>query len=278
MNAIQQCILSIFKEVSKICVEHSIPYYAIGGSCLGAVRHNGFIPWDDDLDIAIPIEYFSFFIEIARTRLPDHLYLLSANDVHHYHYVWCKVCDRRTSFIEQSEYKYSDAYKGVFIDIMPISGVPSNEHEREHFIKKLKRLEWLNDLRRFPLSASSCMTRIVKYPIWLIVRLFKFNLFSSRYIRFLSLYPMASSSLTGYTWSPSCLPKLVFPREWFGLGEFLDFEDTMINCPIDYRAYLSQQFGDYMQLPPIDKRMIHNGFVDLEKSFLEYRKNGLPKL
>ena len=78
MNEIQQKILEIFIEIDKICVKHDLRYYAIGGTCLGAVRHQGFIPWDDDLDIAMPDKDFELFMDIAPKELPDNLKLINS--------------------------------------------------------------------------------------------------------------------------------------------------------------------------------------------------------
>ena len=112
MTETQKVILSIFKEISGICARHNIPYFAIGGTCIGAVRHQGFIPWDDDLDIAVPIEHFDFLLDCLRKEIPSDLYVIDSHDHMHYHYVWAKVCDKNTTFIEKSEYRYKDAYKG----------------------------------------------------------------------------------------------------------------------------------------------------------------------
>ena len=71
MTDVQEKILEIFKEIVKVCNKYDIPYYAIGGTCLGAVRHKGFIPWDDDMDIAIPIEDIDRFIKIAKKELQN---------------------------------------------------------------------------------------------------------------------------------------------------------------------------------------------------------------
>ena len=93
MNDIQKVILDIFKEFDRICTDNNIPYYAIGGTCIGAVRHKGFIPWDDDMDVAIPIEFWDKFIEIASRQLPDYYKLFSSMEVKHYRYLFIKIMD-----------------------------------------------------------------------------------------------------------------------------------------------------------------------------------------
>lgn len=269
MTDIQKVILSIFNEIASICSKHCIPYYAIGGTCLGAIRHKGFIPWDDDLDIAIPIEFYDSFLSIAAKELPDNLYLYTANNVVHYHYVWAKICDKRTAFIEESEYCYNDAYKGVFVDIMPISGVPETTHRRNKFVRKIKLLDYLNVVRRFPIKPSFNLTSVLGYLIKVVVILFPFDFFSDKYLKELRRHPFSESVYTGYTWS-SVISWLFFPTSWFGKGKSFQFEDITIICPDDCHRYLSFQFGDYMVPPPENEITTHKGIVDLVRPFTYY--------
>lgn len=277
MNSTQKYILDIFKEIAKICDNNNIPYYATYGTCLGAVRHKGFIPWDDDLDITIPIEHYFRFIDVAKQQLPSNLYLFTPQNVQHYHYMWYKVCNRDTTFIENSEFAFPDAYKGVFVDITPISGVPKEETYKVKFIKELRVLHTLNDLRRFPNTSCGNVNRKMNSIIKSFLCLFPLGFFATRYLNVLKRNSFSKSQYTGHTWHPYELKTIVFPKEWMGEGVMLDFEDTQIRCPINYHNYLTLLYGDYMQLPPVEQRQTHNGFVDLEKSFEHYKHHGLPE-
>ena len=270
MTEIQERILSIYKEVAKVCKSNHIPFYAIGGTCIGAVRHNGFIPWDDDLDIAIPIECFDHFLQLAGKELPDYLKLYTCNEVKHYIGLFAKVHDVRTTFIEQKQYKYPDAYKGIFVDIMPIGGLPEDEIQRNRVIRRLQRLSSINRVVRISPKASSLMKTLMKYP-FLIFRLLPFNHVTRKYYKELRKYPFYKSKYTGYTWSEK-LNKLVFPTEWFGKGVDMSFEDTVITCPVDYDKYLSAQFGEYMKIPSTEKQKTnHEGIIDLNHSYTFYK-------
>ena len=131
MNTVQNRILKIMLVVDEICKRNNLTYYAIGGTCIGALRHKGFIPWDDDLDIAVPIEEWDRFWNIMKTELPSEYGIYSGSNIRHYRYIFNKIHDTGTSFIEQSEVKYPDAYKGIFIDVMPIAGIPETKSKRE---------------------------------------------------------------------------------------------------------------------------------------------------
>lgn len=272
MNDVQKCILSIFKEVAKVCEENNIPYYAIGGTCIGAIRHNGFIPWDDDLDIAIPIEFYDRFLDLAKNNLPKEYYVITPSDNHHYHTLWAKVCDNRTTFIEESEFDYLDSYKGVFVDIMPISGVPSSRLLRLFFRHWLLFLDRSNRILRFG-NSSNKKIRYTKYlPYTLLSHFVPFHFFSDLFYKELKKHLFYESKMTGYVWYTCWLKRLVFPSDWFRKGVLVQFEDTTINCPSEYKKYLQFQFGDYMTLPPIDKRQIHSGIVDLTIPYYKYTK------
>lgn len=274
MNDTQKCILGIFKYVAAICDKHNIHYYAIGGTCIGAVRHQGFIPWDDDLDIAVPIEEFEHLISILSEELPYHLKTYTCNKIEKYHYVFAKVYDVRTTFIQNTLLQYPDAYMGVFVDIMPISGIPTDSHARKDFIRKIKLYRIFNNVRRFPLCKQQSMSgKIASALLKLPLVPFRFNYFSDKYMNLLKKYPLKKSDEVGYVWSPQDIERWYFPREWFSDIAELPFEDTTIKCPINYDCYLTKQFGDYMTPPPIEQQMpVHDGFVDLEHSYLDYQK------
>lgn len=262
MTEVQKVILSIYKEIKKICDAHKINYYAIGGTCIGTIRHKGFIPWDDDIDIAIPIEQYDLFLQFARTELPNYLYVLTCDDAIHYPNGFAKICDNRTMFIMRSSLYYPDSYKGVFVDIMPISGIPVCRIPRLLFCKRIKLLGWLNIKRRYGSGL-----------IQFILKAFPFNFFSSHWIRLLRMHPFKKSKITGYVWWPSWIELLVFPTSFMGDPIELKFEDTTMKCPREYHNYLSFQFGDYMTLPPLEKQITHHGFIDLNNSFKYYQKH-----
>lgn len=270
MTDIQKVILEIFKEVDKLCRENNIRYYAIGGTCIGAARHKGFIPWDDDLDIAIPIEDYEKFLNLARTGLPSHLKVYTCKNVKHYSNLFSKVIDERTTFIENSQIAYSDSYKGVFIDIMPLGGIPSDEALRNKFYKKIAKYSKLNILKRD--KKSTVKRRLYGIISWILF-LFPYNYFSNKIYELYEKNPVNNSDFVGYVWSYKRIRRLTFPKQFFAESVDLPFEDTVISCPIGYHEYLTQQFGDYMVIPQGTEQITHNGIVDLDKSYKWYQSN-----
>lgn len=274
MTEVQEVILDIFKCAADICERHQIPYFAIGGTCLGAVRHKGFIPWDDDLDIAIPIQDFDRFWEAAEKELPPHYKTYTSKNVRTYDKIFGKIHNVNTAYIEKKEVGYYKAYKGIFIDIMPISAIPDPPEEREEFYTRVLDLKRLNYWRRFPYKVVASKRKKTKLK-WLLMRaagpVIKVDHYSEKWFDLLRSYPFGSTSLTGYTWSKN-IRKHTFPAELFNETIELPFEDTTIKCPVRYKEYLALQFGDdYMELPPEEKRASHRTeVVDTQKSYKQY--------
>ena len=267
MTEIQKSILLIYEEVRQLCASNNIPFFAIGGTCIGAIRHNGFIPWDDDLDIAIPIEDFDRFIQIAKTSLPDYLEVYSGKSVEHNKNFFIKIVDNRTTFIEEHEFPYPDAFKGVFVDIMPISGIPSNALRRHLFYVSCVCLYWANEFRRFPINNCKGAKRIIRKIVYAIIRNKPYDYFYNKYFSLLKRNPFRSSTLTGYVW---CLQvrSLTFPTAFFAQTKEVKFEYTTVPCPIEADKYLTMQFGDYMKLPPQNEQVSnHDGIIILDRSY-----------
>ena len=276
MTEVQRIILDIFKSVDLICRNNHINYYAIGGTCLGALRHQGFIPWDDDLDIGVPIEQFDYLIELLQKELPEYYSVRFIDHNDQYGNMFVKVIDERTTCIEKLEYKYPKAFKGVFVDIMPLSGMPDNKLARYIFCKKINIYRVLNDIRRFDIDAMDMDWKKKIYPlVRFFDRLIPIGFFAHRWYRMLKRYPFNKCKYTGYVWWFDVL-RLVYRKEVFGTPTSYPFESVEMLCPQDADAMMRQQFGNYMELPPVEKRVpCHVGTLDLNHSYHEYQKGEL---
>lgn len=274
MNEIQESILDIYKQIKQICDKNNLPFYAIGGTCIGAVRHKGFIPWDDDMDIAVPIECWDEFWNCMKRELPSNYEIYTCNKIKHYRYIFNKIHNAKTTFIEEAEVGYPDAYKGIYVDVMPIAGMPAEQELRAKFINKIQMYAKLNFVRRYPFrEMKTPKSRFAWILLHLLSPFLSYHYFSDKWLEMLKRYPLKKARYTGYTWWDSITNKLCFPIEYFETTIELPFEDSTISCPVQSKDYLSSQFGNYMELPPENQRLDHHQVcVSTNKSYKEYKK------
>ena len=274
LSPLQGVILEIYKEVKKIFDRHGLRYYAIGGTCIGAVRHHGFIPWDDDLDVALPDVDFKRFIELAERELPPRYKLLISSDCPHRDSLEAKVYDTETTFIESFEKRDPDSFKGVFIDIFPMCGTPENDKGRIKFCKKLVMYKRFNEKRRLRLSDLERTRSKLMWFAVLPLKLLPYRFWTDRILRMAQRYPFDEHTVTAHLWDSKALQFLMNRAEIYDGFTEMPFEDTVIRCPKDYDKHLRIVFGDYIKRPPEEERYGHHAetsFIDTEKPYTYYQ-------
>ena len=143
MNELQKEILAIYNVFYDLCKKNNLKFFAIGGTCIGSIRHKGFIPWDDDIDVAMPVNDYLKFIDIAKKELNDNYKLIYYMDKNCHHQYFLKIHNTKTTYIETIEKSNKNRYKGIFIDIMPLIGCPKDDNK----CKKMICYRKLNEVR-----------------------------------------------------------------------------------------------------------------------------------
>ena len=260
VKQIQNKILDIYAEFKRICEKHELSYFAIGGTCLGAVRHDGFIPWDDDMDVAMPRADYEKFKQIAEQELPEQYELYDIYRGEHYINYFCKLMDKNTTLVECGTKKYPDMYYGIFVDIMPLDGIPDNKIARKIHFAKMKVYRAL-DIRR-------------KYRDYKILNLFPCHYFQKRYEGLQKKYSYENSKDLSYTWSAR-RHKVVFSKKCFDNYIEMPFENTTMRCPTGYDEFLKAVYGDYMKLPPKEAQTCVHAveIIDFDKPYRSYLTN-----
>ena len=282
VRKIQLKELEILKVFQDICKRHGLRYFAIGGTCLGAVRHKGFIPWDDDVDVAMPYEDYAKFLELANSELPENYGILDPiNSRHCAFFSYFKIHDIKTAFIENAALKYEDRYAGIFIDVFPVHGLPENERERKQILFCSSVIKKFNHKLRFNFNDVSSFNGFILWVLCSPLKLFlPFNYFALKHPNMMSRYTFGCSDKILFPWrgnkpNSEGWYKNIFCYEDFKDTLELPFEDTTISVPSGYDRYLTMDFGDYMTLPPEEKRINHaefsgGGIVDFERSYKYY--------
>lgn len=252
---IQLIELEMLNEVDRICRKHGIKYYLCGGTLLGAVRHSGFIPWDDDLDIFFPRKDYIKFAKIAQKELPDTMFYQDWHNEFDYPYNFAKIRMNGTKFC-QNEIQHLDMHHGIFIDIFPLDSVPADEKERTAYLTKVTRLKTLMAIRYMSFKKNGSLRSIPECIAIAFSRLF----FSKRKIhnkldRLIMKYDYQDTGLYGQETGMDAL-KEVYPVKWFSKQGSISFEGKEFPCTenkyID--EYMTFFYGDYMTPPPDEKK------------------------
>lgn len=254
LKRLQETELEIFKEIHRICQKHGIRYYMIGGTLLGAIRHKGFIPWDDDIDIALPRADYEKFCKVCLRELNDKYFLRNYSSDKGFWLTYSKIEKRNTVFVEENGVKI-EPKPGIFVDVFVLDKVKS---EKGFFKQRLTALvKYISSeiyYRQIRNCERSTVAKLYFSPLKLfnLKSLFKIadmlqNIFINIKEGFFINYGSQYSGL-----------KETYPIEAFGEPVQITFEDGSFYAPKDSHYVLNHVFGPtYMQLPPEDKRISH---------------------
>lgn len=252
LQEIKKIELDMIRYLDDICKKNDIHYYMVGGTLLGAVRHKGFIPWDDDIDIAMPRQDFKKLKEVFNNN-QSYYKLQFYDNTEEYGYPSPKLVDTRTTLID---YKLGNGKEesSIFIDIFLYDGMGRtflDAKMRYYFLKIFKRAVFLSR-RNFKME-TFFKTIIFALP-WLICNIVGVDKLNQIY-NFLAarkdFYTEQIVACAAGRYGKSEL----FYRDVFEKTIDLQFEDIYLPAPIKYREYLTNLYGDYMKLPPEDKRI-----------------------
>ena len=262
LNELKEIQLDMLKFVKNICEVNNLKYFLCGGTLLGAVRHQGYIPWDDDIDIFMPIEDYKKFIKIIKDNNEIAYSILDPYDNDEYYYFFSKLIDNRTVMIEDNMPQINGF--GVYIDIFPIYGLPNYTSQLDDYVDKMLQLNDIYKVKACPQTWNYSKNKfkkiiksIVKFPMYCKYK----NIASKK--RILSLLEENNYNKTkyvGYILS-AYEKKEILDKRVFDKAIPMKFEDEYFNVPIGYDQYLKQIYGDYMKLPPLEKRQSHHNFT-----------------
>lgn len=258
LDEIQQISLDILQDVHEFCVKNNIRYTLQGGTLLGAVRHHGFIPWDDDVDIAMPRPDYERFIHSYSSSNGYKLFSRELNSKTKVYLPFCRVCEMKRTFVDCTGLPWTSERTGVWIDVFPLDGI---EKSKEDWNKRYKRMY---SLWKLGLWYRRAKRPFLWYPTltskgtWLISKMFSAvvsvsvidkHIICCRSVPFDSSEKYINAAYMAYglreIHSTNLLDNMVLlpfcKREFYAMA--------------DYDKALTEKFGDYMQLPPIEKRV-----------------------
>lgn len=250
--------LEIMDSIHNLCLKNGLTYYIIGGTLLGAVRHNGYIPWDVDIDIAMSRENYEMLRKLCvEEHLIDNRYYycdyLTMKDYPRPHAI---ICDKNTRiYLKHDDDNQCTSQTGIYLDIFPLDNAPDDEKLRDKQakclmnLKKFKayRIPYSYSKKKHIIFAHRCVARVLSIIAsiatinkWQQEEMCKYDGEQTK-----CLCSMASQ----YSYKKQCMP-----REIYGTPVLLKFEGREYYAPEKYKEYLTRLYGNYMELPPVEKR------------------------
>jgi lipopolysaccharide cholinephosphotransferase len=258
LDHLRKTQMMILKDFIQICEENNLSYSAYGGTLLGAVRHKGYIPWDDDIDVVMFRSEFEKFKEVFLSSNNDKYELLTNDIKHDYCYIFSKFMLKNTRFEEEWMNQFSFQI-GFNIDIFILEDSNDNKFKHYYLTRKAFIYNRLSLVSALKLDDLPFMTKIISHFVHDFLNFFKFtpHKIIQRCLKFIGNNSHKGSK---FVFDPTCsfweFP-LEFYREDFEDIIPVEFEDMYVNVPRNYDRVLTMHFGDYMTLPPEEKRVNH---------------------
>lgn len=266
IKKLQEKILEIAVYIDKFCEENDIQYCLMGGSALGAIRHSGFIPWDDDLDFFMTADNYEKFVKLFEEKGDKDRFFLEPFGHFDNMVTLGKVRAKNTTYIEESLKDYKISHN-VYLDIFILHNCPDNLLQRKNQYVWAKyivaKAQSVRDLSRYGFALKSVLRILRCFPRLFLVKhglkqVYKYrNKKSSHYCNYLGKAKYKNGT---------------YKKQWFEDVKRVSFENVTLNVPIGVEEFLTERFGDYMRIPDIEKirREQHASVWDVEKNFDEY--------
>ena len=258
LKRIQQAELYLLVAFDKVCRENGLTYFLDSGTALGAVRHGGFIPWDDDIDVGMPRKDYERFMQIGQSLLPSNIFLQNRDTEANYLRYAAKLRLEGTVFPETNELPYQ--HNGIFIDIFPFDNIPSNRFLAKLNVKYVVELCHIVRAYRMegdsesPSRSKQILNRInKKLPKQWINRIEDYVL---RYAQ--RNENKNTGKMTCYFWRMSQTKQYLFDTLRMLPVKDISFDNNTVMIMKDPDYYLKLMYGDYMKLPPEDQRKAHH--------------------
>ncbi len=275
--AIQLRLLNHFKS---ICSKYGLKYYAVGGTLLGAARHKGYIPWDDDLDVGMPRGDFELFLTIVKQELEDSMVIQYETFDSNYSTPHARITDiNSTAYFPHIWKSGVDVPQGIFIDIFPYDNVPNNPFKKAVHRYVYKSVSYmLHDKQNmYSFENTSLSAKLLRICSRLMFLFTNVDAVFNWTQQFIQKYNSDSSCIhIGCISTFYGLDQVILRKEWFDELIDLQFENTDILCPKKYDEVLTHSYGNWKKF--VKGGSLHEGcFFDPDKSYVFYKNNGIVK-
>lgn len=251
-NDLKKIDLKIVEDIDRVCRENNINYTIIGGTLIGAIRHKGFIPWDDDIDIAMLRDDYNRFIEIYSNEKGEDFELFNNKLNKEYYYQYSRACDKNTVVVEDVMKPINGL--GVFVDIFPIDYISNKNID-----KKLSKINFYVK----GLAAKTTKKEMTKNRLkYILKKIIYFRSYQYYFDKVQALSQIENNNINECENAGVLVcgtgKKDIFPKEIFKKYVYLDFENQKLMSVENYECFLTHRFGEYMKLPPKEEQITHH--------------------
>ena len=263
LRPLWDAILAVYQEYARLCERHKLRHYLAFGSVLGAVRHKGFIPWDDDLDVVMPRQDYDVFWEIAEKELPSFFRPVTVGNTREYMHDFGKIMETRIDVIEDVAARSKYALpQGIFIDVFPVDGCFTSPFCR--FGRRLASYAQISRKKALLDSTDTSFRGMLVRQVGHLLRPFFPDLKTARDFLLYNdkrlSYPLFGSTkicaLGNEEFFTGRIGSRRMPCSWYGDPAIMEFEGLKVPVPSHWHEYLTTYYGDYMILPPVEKRCV----------------------
>ena len=271
LRKLQMEELNILDEFTKVCNKNNLRYYSLGGTLLGSIRHKGFIPWDDDVDVAMPREDYEKFLKLSKEEFGENFEIVTHQNDENYRYPWARMITRNMKIINRMANIPREEF--AWIDIIPLDGFPNKKIKRA--LHKLHLSFWWNlnqivqfdelvDQHRKRSTIGKISLKISSMFKWL-GKIVNYRTCLNHINKILMKYPYDTNTDEIINFLAAYGFKEIFTRESFQNSQDYEFEGRKLRGPQGYDSVLSRIYGDYMKLPPVEDRNKHQAEIVLIK-------------
>lgn len=256
--------LDLLDEVDRICRKNNIKYWITGGTLIGAIRHNGFIPWDDDIDIGMERKEYDKFIIACKSDLQEVYELIDWDNDEYNPLPFLKVKIRGTHY-EEDISRNSKMNNGIFIDIFPYDNVPEKKLKQKiqkFNIKLYRKILFIKC--DFDLTSNSIKKKILYFPIYALAIFFRKNNIKEKLRKEMIKYNDFPSKFIVNHGGTYSYEREMIKKEWIEFLVLHKFEKGEYYIPKRYDEFLKHIYGDYMKMPPIEERRGRHGVTKID--------------
>ena len=257
LRPLWDAMLEIYEEIRRVCHKEGICFFASGGTVLGAVRHEGFIPWDDDMDFFFRLDQFEKFIAIAPKALPHYMKIVKWGENSDFPFMYAKVQDTRADRLLSVRQKSNlPLPEGIFVDLFPYSGVPSSSlwQRMKNVALRMCRSSVQGGEKTTVMSKIASLGGVCMKPFF--HRLKTRDDFFKYQWEYIHSVPSEKARILGFYDCDLCRYTYCCEASWYREAKWMKFDKTEVPVPIEYDKMLKVHYGDYMKLPPGEKRRI----------------------